>query len=113
LRARADYLLSPSYNSAPEAKGNKFDEIMGIVVPLLTKYPDFKLYVTGHSLGGALSTLFAFKAASSGLPIQKPITCISVASPKVGDNSFRKAFQVRGVLRVEMIKSNIFSRLMY
>lgn len=74
---------------------NKFDEIMKVVVPVLAEYPDFKLYTAGHSLGGALSTLFAFEAAtSSTLPIPVPVTCVSVASPKVGSESFRKAFQL-------------------
>lgn len=73
---------------------SKFDEIMNYVLPLIEKHSDFRLYVTGHSLGGALATIFSFKVAASNLPIQKPITCVSVASPKVGGNCFRKAFQV-------------------
>lgn len=93
LSRLVDYLFSRSYNLG---KGtNKFDEIMNIVLPLIEKYSNFRLYVTGHSLGGALATIFAFKVAASNLAVQKPITCVSVASPKVGGNCFRKAFQVR------------------
>jgi hypothetical protein len=54
--------------------------------------PQYSVYVTGHSLGGALSTLFAFEAASDDR-IPKPVTCINIASPKVGNLAFRRAFQ--------------------
>lgn len=90
-----DYLLSPDYNCGLNSKGNKFDEIIGIISPLLKLHPDYRLYVTGHSLGGALATLFSFKAAACHpTPFQMPITCVSIASPKVGDDGFRKAFQL-------------------
>lgn len=53
----------------------------------------YKIYVTGHSLGAALSSLLAFKLAGSGKDwIPKPITCISYASPLVGSSDFRTAF---------------------
>jgi hypothetical protein len=50
--------------------------------------------VTGHSLGAALATLFAFLiAAEPDSVIPKPVTCISFGSPYVGDESFRLAHQ--------------------
>ena len=39
------YLLE---KNGKELEKSKFDEVMGIVVPLLEKYPGYKLYVTGH-----------------------------------------------------------------
>lgn len=45
-----------------------------------------------RSLGGALSSLFAFEAAASA-DIPKPVTCVSIASPKVGARSFSRAFK--------------------
>ncbi|KAL3903550.1 MAG: hypothetical protein SGILL_010404, partial [Bacillariaceae sp.] len=59
-------------------------------------HKDFHLYVTGHSLGGALSTLLAMKLASSWtlanvVKVRKPIVNISVASPYVGNQGWANA----------------------
>jgi len=75
---------------------SKFDEILQFhVLPKLREYPGYQLYVTGHSLGAALATLFAFRAASiENADIPKPVSCVSVASPYVGDKKYRKAFNL-------------------
>ena len=53
----------------------------------------YKIYVTGHSLGAALSTLLAFKLAAEDEEwIPKPISCINYASPLLGTDGFRAAF---------------------
>jgi len=71
----------------------KAETILGELQALFIKHNDYKLYVTGHSLGAALSTLFSFRAAyDSGIP-NKPVMNISYASPYVGNWEFRKHFQ--------------------
>lgn len=63
--------------------------------PITNNYPGYKLYVTGHSFAGAIATLFAFLAAAEpDAIIPKPVTCVSIASPYVGDDSFRQAHQM-------------------
>ena len=75
----------------------KYDEILHDLNIMFQQYPNYKLYVTGHSLGAALSTLVAFSLASCNdtnhINIPKPITCINFASPRVGNKSFLKACQ--------------------
>lgn len=80
---------------------SKYEIIEDQVLRVLAKYPGYKLYVTGHSLGGALCTLFGFMA-SAREEIPKPVTVVSVASPYVGDSRWKKAFQfaeAKGLLR--------------
>lgn len=66
-------------------------------------YPEYSLFITGHSLGGALATLFAFEAAClQRREIPTLITCINFASPKVGNSHFSRAIdylEETGVLR--------------
>jgi hypothetical protein len=71
----------------------KYDQILSVVKPLLEKHPDYKLYVTGHSLGGALATICSFLLACEP-DITTPVTCVSYASPRVGDRNFLDAVQV-------------------
>mmetsp|Transcript_28395 Transcript_28395/g.44153 ORF Transcript_28395/g.44153 Transcript_28395/m.44153 type:complete len:440 (+) Transcript_28395:163-1482(+) len=105
-----DYLLGTKPGDGGKEIGSKCDEIMTVVIKLLLKHPGFQLYITGHSLGGALSTLFSFYAAASDNPnIKKPVKCVSIASPKVGSMSFFKAFQAlerEGKLRHLRVANN-------
>lgn len=86
----------------------KFDDILGQIRAVYAnpKYKDYDLYVTGHSLGGALSSLLSFYLVSSGklqdIMKDKPVTNISFASPRPGNDEFDKAFQeleAKGLLR--------------
>jgi len=71
---------------------SKYERILDQAKVLLKKYPDYRLYVAGHSLGAALASVFAFMA-STDEEVPGPVTCVSVASPFVGGVNFRKAFQ--------------------
>jgi hypothetical protein len=79
-----------------DGRPSKYEEIVSIVERLLAEAPagaggGYKLYVTGHSLGGALATLFGFYASASP-SIPAPVTVVSVASPRVGNVEFARAF---------------------
>ncbi|KAL3905666.1 MAG: hypothetical protein SGILL_009588, partial [Bacillariaceae sp.] len=92
-----DYLFSKEEGAE---EGTKFDSIMNDLNSLLQQYPGYNVYVTGHSLGAALATVFAFHAAASGrLTSPDPsyetptVTCINFASPMVGNLEFENAFR--------------------
>jgi len=79
-----------------ETGNPRIEEILASVKNLLCQNPGYQLYCTGHSLGGALSSLFAFYAAADEEIIQLtigPVRVVSVASPYVGNARFLLAFQ--------------------
>lgn len=67
--------------------------IVGHLRSLFAKYPGYRLYVTGHSLGGSLAILSAFKLAALD-EFPTPITQIAFGPLLVGDLRFRRAFQI-------------------
>mmetsp|Transcript_14741 Transcript_14741/g.17159 ORF Transcript_14741/g.17159 Transcript_14741/m.17159 type:complete len:465 (-) Transcript_14741:1718-3112(-) len=70
----------------------KYEEILSVIKSLLLQHPDYKLYVTGHSMGGALATICSFFLASEP-DIVGPVTCIAYSAPRVGDRQFLAATQ--------------------
>jgi hypothetical protein len=65
---------------------------MDEVKTLMEEQEGYSLYVTGHSLGGALSTMMAFRAAALGDLTDTTVINVSFASPFVGDQEFRDEF---------------------
>ena len=70
-------------------KNNVYEKLINVVKKLKTKHPDYNIYITGHSLGAALSTLFGFELANE---IDNKVTVVSFASPRIGNPEFRTAF---------------------
>jgi len=59
---------------------------------LLVKKP-YQVYITGHSLGGAIATLAAFDFVSTGLLPESRLAAIyTMGQPRVGNAKFAKAF---------------------
>lgn len=72
----------------------RYDEILADVEPLMEE--GYSLYVTGHSLGGALATMFSFKIAGAGKKrdwVPRPVNCITYAAPFSGSGGYRDAFE--------------------
>lgn len=93
----ADYLFNDT-----EADECKFKQIVKAIQEIRKKtdpngdnYADYDIFVTGHSLGGALSQLLAFALSGSELAkeLPSPITAVSFASPQPGNLRYVKAFQ--------------------
>lgn len=85
-----DYIFNKTADKNDDESTTKYDQIVGDLKSLLNKYPGYKVFLTGHSLGAGLSSLVAFYLAlDPDLP--KPISCINFASPRVGGEDVFKA----------------------
>ena len=67
-----------------------YDKLLLEVKELLIKNHEYSLYLTGHSLGGALATLCGFMFSQE---LKNKITVISFASPRVGNLEWMKEFE--------------------
>jgi hypothetical protein len=73
---------------------SRLERIIGEVNNLQKQFSDHRLYVTGHSLGGALGLIAALElAAQFGKPGQ-PVTFVGIANPRAGTEGFRDACEV-------------------
>eukprot|EP00536_Pseudo-nitzschia_multiseries_P013644 jgi/Psemu1/261579/estExt_Genewise1Plus.C_5950030 len=81
------------------------ERIMEDIESLLKNEEGYSVYVTGHSLGGALATLFAFQIAGAGPEynfLPRPVNLISYAAPFSGTSGYRKAYEqmeLNGLIR--------------
>jgi hypothetical protein len=74
----------------------KFDEIAQCVQDIASELGgNCRVHVTGHSLGAALATIFAFYASADPrfASKERPIKLFSFASPYTSGTSFAKAFR--------------------
>ena len=61
----------------------------------LETHPDYTIYVTGHSLGAALATLFGYLLSDE---IENNITVVSFASPRIGNSAWKTSFEAKSNL---------------
>jgi len=60
-------------------------------------YPTYNILITGHSLGGALSSLAAFESVYLQNIKPQKIELITYGSPRVGNNEFKHYMEVIGL----------------
>jgi len=91
-----DFLFGKTKMGLNGSMNSKAEEIMGILKSDFfyegSLREQYSLFVTGHSLGGSLSTLFATRAAALNDFPTKTIMNVSIASPFCGDQEFREEF---------------------
>ncbi len=109
MKLDLDYLFSNKFTKSSTSKFREIvdclREVRSQTSPNGDKYSQYEIYVTGHSLGGALAQLLSFTLAGSCwtrdiLPM--PIRAVTFASPRVGDRDFLRVYQTleaKGVLR--------------
>lgn len=69
----------------------KVEVILNQLRALREECPDYKIYVSGHSLGGALALIVALEAAAV---FGGGVTCITIGNPKTGNYQFRSAINL-------------------
>jgi len=87
-----DYLFD---NNRMDGK-QRYDMIIDDIEAAMNGEEGYSVYITGHSLGAALATMFSFKLAGAGKKrdtIPRPITCITWAAPLSGTSGYRTAFE--------------------
>ena len=99
-----DYVFNKTADQNDNPDIRKYDQILEDVKAQLKKHRGYKLYVTGHSLGAALSTLVSFYlSCEPDEDIPKPVMNINFASPRLADvNVLRasEALERAGKLRI-------------
>jgi hypothetical protein len=75
-------------------KNSRIARILEEVEELRKKYPDYKIYCTGHSLGGALAQLTAIELAVRWGKPENPVTYVGIGNPRAATYSFRDAIQI-------------------
>ena len=69
-----------------------YDQILKLVKEGLAEHSDYELFITGHSLGGALCTLFGYLLSCELL---NKVTVVSFASPRVGNETWKIAYDTK------------------
>lgn len=75
---------------------NLLDNLTDDIKNLSEKYKEYDIFITGHSLGGGLSSLFGYLMSDI---IDKNITVITYASPRVGNFEWCNDFNCKNNLR--------------
>jgi len=73
------------------------------VIEYVSKHPDKEIYVVGHSLGGALTTLASFDIAST---LDREVNAITFGAPRVGMEEFRNAFDSLPIKMYRFVVAN-------
>jgi predicted lipase len=82
---------------------NLFVHVYSKLYYLLEKNPTYELFITGHSSGGAIATLFGYLIAPE--ITERQIQIVSFASPRVGNLAFKQEFNKRTNLKHWRIKN--------
>lgn len=72
---------------------NLRDAFIDNIKKAYAEFPDFNFIFTGHSLGGAITTLASYDAVTQGIIPSKQATLYNYGSPRVGNQVFADAVQ--------------------
>lgn len=75
---------------------NDYEKITTTLKKVMKRKKGYEIIITGHSLGGALSTIYGYFLSKE---ISQNITIISFASPRVGNQGFKNAFNAQNNIK--------------
>ncbi|TMW90032.1 hypothetical protein EJD97_016284 [Solanum chilense] len=83
------------------------DQVLGEVKRLMEQYKkeEVSITVTGHSMGASMATLNAGDIVFNGINKGFPVTAFLFASPRVGDENFKRTFSKLENLRALRIRN--------
>jgi hypothetical protein len=96
-----NFLASPEYVSNLHgsvhggiyaAVNNIFSQLLDAIANLQNSYPDAPLYITGHSKGGGMASLFAAMVYWTASDTLQPAAVYTFASPMIGLPDFVSSF---------------------
>lgn len=82
---------------------NVYEKIVNKVKSIAATYTDYQTYITGHSLGGALCTLFGYLLSHE---FEDDVIVVSFASPRVGNSYWKSSFENKSNLSHYRITNN-------
>lgn len=81
------------------------DDIWSTVENLVNKYTNRKIWLCGHSLGGAMSALLAYKLKLDNT-CPDPTELYTYGSPKIGNQEYATALDATKLLHYRFVNSN-------
>jgi len=93
-------LVSSPYSKGKIHKGfldslrNLEEEMYEELMTLVKKHPLAKIYITGHSKGGALATLMGQFIISKNKKLKRKISVVTFGSPRVGNKEFSSDYDI-------------------
>lgn len=108
-------LYTSSKDDGPHGKQSAAQQVREELLRLIEQYSraekrQLSITMTGHSLGGALALLSAFHVASCGVNKSAgatiPVSVISFAAPRVGNEAFKHRLEEAGVKALRVVNAN-------
>ena len=77
-------------------KRSRLARILNEILHLQECYEDYRIYITGHSLGGALGLLTALEVAELCGKVNRPVTFVGIGNPRAGTEvSFGRFYETQ------------------
>ncbi|KAI8071217.1 Alpha/Beta hydrolase protein [Gongronella butleri] len=87
-----DYRFLADADRTQQREMSMYEQAESYILNLATKSPSKRLYVTGHSLGASLATMFVAKLVQNQSPLLHHLGGVyTFGQPKLGDETFSKS----------------------